>query len=52
MERQGVIQIAQNNIGEMTFGGSVFVNGVSLKYIGMIYTNVVEMVLHSDERTP
>ena len=33
-----------NKLGEMTFGGGVFVNVVSLKYIGMIYLNVCEMV--------
>ena len=32
-------QIAKK-IGEMTFGGRVFVNVVSLKYIGMKYLNV------------
>ena len=30
-------------IGEMTFGRRVFVNVVSIKYIGMIYINVGEM---------
>ena len=40
MEPQSEIKIAQN-IGEMTFGGRVFVNVVSHKYIGMI--NVDEM---------
>ena len=31
------------NIGEMTFAGGVFVNVISLRYIGMIYINVGEM---------
>ena len=35
-------KIANKLTGEMTFG-EVFVNVVSLKYIGMIYLNVGEM---------
>ena len=45
MESQSEIKIA-TNIGEMTVGGGggrVFVNVVSLKYIGMIYINVDEI---------
>ena len=42
VDPQSEIKIAKN-IGEMTFGGRVFVNVVSLKYIGMIYINEGEM---------
>ena len=45
MEPQSEIKIAKNigEITEMTFGGRVFVNVVSLRYIDMIYINVGEM---------
>ena len=42
MEPQSEIKIVKN-IGEIRFGGRVFVNVVSLRYIGMIDINVGEM---------
>ena len=41
MEPQSEIEIAKKYIGEIW--GRVFVNVVSLRYIGMIYINVGEM---------
>ena len=42
MEPHSEIKIAKKyiRVGEMTFGGRVFVNVVSLRYIGIIYINV------------